>query len=119
MPWNRRRNGNRLIVEWIPGNDGFGNPLPIGKGLRSALELSGDNNQIQPSGTPDSQTKTQPDEAIQTPQVVQPPSPKKEPEAKPAPAPSEEPPESTPWSIIVVLVVVAIGLLWLLLKRRS
>ncbi|MCB1212627.1 MAG: hypothetical protein KDK97_25100, partial [Verrucomicrobiales bacterium] len=35
------------------------------------------------------------------------------------PSPSEEPTSSTPWSIIVVLIVAAIGLLWLLLKRRS
>lgn len=32
---------------------------------------------------------------------------------------SEEPASSTPWSIVVVLIVAAIGLLWLLLKRRS
>jgi hypothetical protein len=31
----------------------------------------------------------------------------------------EQPASSTPWSIIVVLIVAAIGLLWLLLKRRS
>lgn len=32
---------------------------------------------------------------------------------------SEEPASSTPWSIIVVLIVAALGLLWLLLKRRT
>lgn len=32
--------------------------------------------------------------------------------------PNEEPPSSTPWSIIVVLIVAACGLLWLLFKRR-
>lgn len=37
----------------------------------------------------------------------------------PSPTPREEPASSTPWSIIVVLIVAAIGLLWLLLKRRS
>lgn len=43
----------------------------------------------------------------------------KAPEAKPVPAtPSDEPASSTPWSIIVVLIVAACGLLWLLLKRR-
>jgi hypothetical protein len=41
------------------------------------------------------------------------------PEAKPTATPSEEPASSTPWSIIVVLIVAASGLLWLLLKRRS
>lgn len=40
-------------------------------------------------------------------------------EAKPTSTPSEETTSSTPWSIIVVLIVAAIGLLWLLLKRRS
>ena len=41
-------------------------------------------------------------------------------EAKPtATTPSEEHASSTPWSIIVVLIVAATGLLWLLLKRRS
>ena len=41
-------------------------------------------------------------------------------EAKPSAAtPSEESASSTPWSIIVVLVVATCGLLWLVLKRRS
>ena len=34
------------------------------------------------------------------------------------PTPSKETASSTPWSIIVVLIVTALGLLWLLLKRR-
>jgi hypothetical protein len=38
---------------------------------------------------------------------------------KPAPGQGEEPAPSTPWSIIIVLIVTAGGLLWLLLKRRS
>jgi hypothetical protein len=32
---------------------------------------------------------------------------------------SEEPTSSNPWSIIVVLIVAAIGLLWLLVKKRN
>lgn len=49
-----------------------------------------------------------------------PPIPKKSPDAKPTPwTPSEEPTSSTPWSVIVILIVAASGLLWLLLKRRS
>lgn len=36
-----------------------------------------------------------------------------------AATPSEEPASSTPWSIIVVLIVAATGLLWLLLKKRK
>lgn len=48
------------------------------------------------------------------------PSAKKAPDTKATPTtPSEEPTSSTPWSIIVVLIVAACGLLWLLLKRRS
>jgi hypothetical protein len=38
---------------------------------------------------------------------------------KQAPPASEEPTSSTPWSIIVVLIFAAIGLLWLLLKNRK
>ncbi len=40
-------------------------------------------------------------------------------QSKPAPTPREEPTSSTPWSIIVVLIVAAMGLLWLLLKGRK
>jgi hypothetical protein len=51
---------------------------------------------------------------------VQPPTPTKSPEAKPSTSPpSEEPASSTPWSIIAVLIVAAIGLLWLLVKKRK
>ena len=42
----------------------------------------------------------------------------KAPEAKPSTS-SEEPTSSTPWSVMVVLIVAACVLLWLLLKRRS
>jgi hypothetical protein len=50
---------------------------------------------------------------------VQPTAPKNAPEAKlTVPTPSEEPTSSTPWSIIVVLIVAATGLLWLLVKNR-
>jgi len=41
-------------------------------------------------------------------------------ETKPTAAtPSEEPTSSTPWSVIAILIVAAIGLLWLLLKNRK
>jgi hypothetical protein len=57
---------------------------------------------------------------LNAPPSVQTQTPKKSPEAKPAPpTPSEEPTSSTPWSIIVVLIVAAIGLLWLLVKNRK
>jgi hypothetical protein len=51
--------------------------------------------------------------------IVQPSAPAKAPSPSPTSAPSDEPASSTPWSIIVVLIVAAGGLLWLLLKRRS
>jgi hypothetical protein len=56
--------------------------------------------------------------ALKPPPVVQPPTPK-EPETKPTSSPGEEPGSSTPWSIIVVLIVAATGLLWLLVKKRK
>ncbi len=42
----------------------------------------------------------------------------KEQEAK-SPTPSEAPTSSTPWSLVAVFIVAAIGLLWLLLKNRK
>ncbi len=54
-----------------------------------------------------------------TPSVIQEPAQNKASEAKPTPLPTEEPASSTPWSIIVVLIVAVTGLLWLLLKGRS
>ena len=58
--------------------------------------------------------------APKPPLSVQPPATKHAPESKPTPTtPLEEPTSSMPWSIIVVLIVTAGGLLWLLLKRRS
>jgi hypothetical protein len=54
-----------------------------------------------------------------SPQSVQPAASKTAPQSKPPQKPSEAPASSTPWSIIVVLIVVAIGLLWLLGKNRK
>ena len=52
--------------------------------------------------------------------IAHPATAKKPHEPKPqATTSSKEPTSSTPWSIIVVLIVAAVGLLWLLLKRRS
>jgi hypothetical protein len=51
-------------------------------------------------------------------QIVLPPTSKAS-EAKFAPIPIEKPDSSTPWIIIVVLIVAAIGLLWLLSKNRK
>ncbi|MBB5353912.1 hypothetical protein HNR46_004177 [Haloferula luteola] len=43
----------------------------------------------------------------------------KAPEPKPASPTSEAPASSTPWSIIVVLIVAALGLFWMSLKKRK
>lgn len=51
--------------------------------------------------------------------MVSPQSLEQAPDAKLTPTPTEQPASSTPWSIIVVLIVAAIGLLWLLLKNRK
>lgn len=51
--------------------------------------------------------------------LINPPTPPKAPEAKPRSTPIQEPASSTPWSIIVLLIVAATGLLWLLLKGRK
>jgi hypothetical protein len=48
-----------------------------------------------------------------TPALTSPPS------TELTPLSTEEPPSSTPWSIIVVLIVAATGLLWLLVKNRK
>jgi hypothetical protein len=67
-----------------------------------------------PTSAPNTQTATTPN----PPPTVQPAAPNRAPESKPAPTPSEKPTSSTPWSIIVVLIVAGCGLLWWLLKRR-
>jgi hypothetical protein len=52
--------------------------------------------------------------------TLQPEGPKEAPEPKPAAMPpSDEATPSTPWSIVVVMIAAALGLIWLLLKRRS
>jgi hypothetical protein len=56
----------------------------------------------------------------QLPPVVQPPTPTKAQESKPThPATSVKPITSTPWGLILILIVAAIGLAWLLLKQRK
>lgn len=74
------------------------------------------------AGSGTAPTATNSDNATAAPQVppmVQPATPKKATEAKPASTPSEEPASSTPWSVIALLIVAAIGLLWLLVKKRK
>ncbi len=74
--------------------------------------------QDEPSG---SQATSQPQSGAATPplQTVHSAAPKKALSTSPTPIPSAEPTSSTPWSIIVVLIVAAIGLLWLLVKKRK
>ncbi|HEX7260294.1 MAG TPA: hypothetical protein VF258_00605 [Luteolibacter sp.] len=44
--WKR---GAKLFIEWIPGQDGAGNPLQIGKGLNTSFDLTGERpRQLQP-----------------------------------------------------------------------
>lgn len=53
-------------------------------------------------------------------QRPQPPAPKKAPEVGPtAERPSKESASLTPWDVILILIVAAIGLAWLLLKKRK
>lgn len=54
-----------------------------------------------------------------SPSVSLPPTKDKPSETAKLAAPGEEPGSSTPWSIIVVLIVAATGLLWLLVKNRK
>jgi hypothetical protein len=73
-----------------------------------------------PKSAPKSQTT--PTQASVIPPAVPavPTARKKAPSTAPAPStPSEEPTSSTPWSVIIVLIVAAIGLLWLLVKKRK
>lgn len=74
---------------------------------RASIQLTAD--------IPSSATNTT---SPQAPSHVQPSAPVNAPSTESTAAPSKEPTSSTPWSIIVVLIVAACGLLWLLLKRR-
>ncbi len=55
-------------------------------------------------------TKQLPGSAAQQPRLAK--------QGEKQPAPSSEEPSSTPWSVVAVMIVAAIGLLWLLIKRR-
>lgn len=69
-------------------------------------------------GTAEPQT-TETTPAPKLPPVVQPTAQIKAPMTSTTSTPSEVPSSSTPWSIIVVLIVAATGLLWLLVKNRK
>ena len=99
--------------------------LPTAEQLRSYEASFGKLEALATKGTlqksdPTSQPATAQASAIPTTVPALQPAPKKAPEAKPTQVtPSEEPPSSTSWSIIVVLIVAATGLLWLLVKKRK
>ena len=81
-------------------------------------------NAVRPEAVEKESAAPSPNPEATHPRYVKPPSmpliPTRPPEAKPTvPTPNEESASSTPWSIIVVLIVAATGLLWLLLKRRA
>jgi len=66
------------------------------------------------STTPSKAAATTPSLGVSLPPTKAKPS-----EAAKLAAPGKEPSASTPWTIIVVSIVAGLGLLWLLLKRRS
>lgn len=66
----------------------------------------------------DTVTTTQTTPSPKPPSEEQPPAPKTT-EAKPAQLSSKEPASSMPWGVILIFIVAAIGLAWLLLKKRK
>ena len=85
-----------------------------GKMMVHRLQMQGDSS---PKANPSAATNTT---SPQVPALVQPSAPKRVTEAKPSSVtPSEKPTSSTPWAGLAVLIVAAIGLLWLLLKKRK
>jgi hypothetical protein len=70
------------------------------------------------NATPSKSLPSIPSSTVIPPPSVQQTAPKKAPEAMPSRA-SEQSTSSTPWSIIVVLIMAVSGLLWLLLKKRK
>jgi hypothetical protein len=118
----------KLLEEYIasnpPANDGtlpgLRNNFPnLIEGAKRVIATIRNTEKPAAPSSPQSDPFAQTTPAPKPPPVVQPPTPKA-PEAKPTTStPSEEPTSSTPWSIIVVLIVAAVGLLWLLLKGRK
>lgn len=105
----------REAASLVSGKDEFERLLKLyGPGaVGTGLEPTKTNTSAPPSSSLDYSKSTNSTSPINEP------APKKAPEAKPASTPSDEPASSTPWSIIVVLIVAAIGLLWLLVKNRK
>lgn len=86
----------------------------------SRLEALATKGVLPKSNLPSQTTSAQSSAIPPTVPTVQPKAPTKALEAKSkSSTPSEEPTSSAPWSIIVVLIVAATGLLWLLVKKRN
>ena len=114
----------QVVSEWRSNsNDYFQRPEDAAR----INELSGFTPQVAMSllGAVQGDVQPAPSATLPTPQQVRPPkanpsSAPKAPDARPtASTPSEEPTSSTPWSVIVILIVAATGLLWLLVKKRK
>jgi hypothetical protein len=86
----------------------------------TAEQLRATKGALPKSNLPSQTTSAQSSAIPPTVPTVQPTAPTKALEAKSkSSTPSEEPTTSAPWSIIVVLIVAATGLLWLLVKKRN
>ena len=98
---------------------GFAPTIPVFSPSTSAPDSSNLDNPAEQTASPsDSLLQTTPIPKL--PPSLQSQAPKKLPEPKPiTTTPSEAPTSSTPWSIIVVLIVAGCGVLWLLVKRRK
>ena len=111
------QNTAAVLREVIPIVEGKVNPKPIinFKGqLLGVSQVAWPEWRAAHGGT----ATSAPQSSKAAPPIVQQPT-SKAPEAKPATTPREEPTPSAPWSVIVVLIVAAIGLLWLLMKNRK
>jgi hypothetical protein len=96
--WRRKYDVSDLALERLPANS---TAKPHTQSAASGARTSDDGQSPLPKpSTPPNERSA--DSAAQTSSVK-----------------SEEPTSSTPWSIIVVLIVAATGLLWLLLKGRK
>jgi hypothetical protein len=112
LAWRRQNQQSELNLFWKA------NPKLLDKALRNTSATSGSGSAAS-SGAVGEPPESQLSRTVVTPlPMMEPSAPKNALEAKPA-TPSEEPTLSTPWSVIVILIVVATGLLWLLIKNRK
>lgn len=113
LVWRRQNPVSKLDLFWKS------NPEHLAKALRHTSTASSAASSVPSNDVSDPPKLQSARTPLNPPFVVQPPAQKKAPEAKQrASTPSEEPTSSMPWSVIVILIVAATGLLWLLLKKR-